>query len=450
MTDSGPVLEFRLPDLGEGLTDAEIVAWHVAVGDTVELNQTIAEVETAKAVVELPSPFSGIVTELLAEPGETVPVGRPIIKVASDLPPARPEPVLVGYGPADLPESRRRGRTFATPVEGGPRPDAKPSARKLARELGVDLNEVPYRGRAITPEDVAAAADAAVGEASARSRETDAGGPASDAAGGAIGSVGAIPGSSDAFQAPPGTTYQRVHVTTPEQPRETRTKVSGVRKRTADAMALSARTIPAVTEFVTVDVTASIDLLEHLKDTASFDGLKLTPLALVAKTAVLALADHPALNSAWDEERQEIVTRHYVNLGLAVATDRGLLVPSVKDAHAMNLRELVREMTWLVESARKGDATPVDLRGGTFSITNIGVFGIDAGTPMIYPGQAAILCLGAVRKQPWVFRDQIAIRWVTTLALSFDHRLVDGEQGSKFLADLAVMLEDPLALLGRV
>ncbi|NMN98863.1 dihydrolipoamide acetyltransferase family protein [Antrihabitans stalactiti] len=392
--------EFRLPDLGEGLTEADLVSWSVAVGDQVELNQTIAEVETAKALVELPSPYAGTVSALLAEPGATVLVGTPIIRIATegDEAPERQE-VLVGYGPGAAAESRRGKRLISvveTPSAEGGRPDAKPSARKLARELGVDLAAVASTGP-VTVEDVRA-------------------------------------------QAVPATANDC----------ETRTKISGVRKFTAEAMVTSARTIPHVTEFVTIDATASVELIDHLKTLPAFRDLKVTPLALVAKVVLAALRDHPTLNSAWDEEHQEIVTKHYVNLGIAVASPRGLLVPSVKDAEQLSLPELCAAIGTLAATARSGAATPADLRGGTFSITNIGVFGIDTGTPIINPGEAAILCLGAIRQRPWVFQGEVAVRWVTTLGLSFDHRLVDGEQGSKFLADVAAMMEDPLGLLGRL
>ncbi|MFH5208042.1 dihydrolipoamide acetyltransferase family protein [Antrihabitans sp. NCIMB 15449] len=429
-----PQLEFRMPDLGEGLTEADLVTWLVAEGDHVELNQTIAEVETAKAMVELPSPYAGIVAELMVDAGDTVPVGAPIIRVATEgsgpasadpvaaepdpvepalVEPAAAEPkrqpVLVGYGPGAAEKSRRRKpgsvvkiHDVAEPAMAvdHARPDAKPSARKLARELGVDLATVTPAGHAITVDDVR--------------------------------------GQTDSVVAAPTTTD-----------RETRTKIAGVRKWTAEAMVTSSQTIPHVTEFVTVDVTASVELIEQLRTTKAFKDLKLTPLSLVAKTILVALQAHPSLNSSWDEAAHEIVTKNYVNLGIAVAGPRGLLVPSIKEAQAMSLLDLTGEITALATKARNGDATPADLRGGTFSITNIGVFGIDSGTPLINPGEAAILCLGSIRKRPWVVDDELAVRSVTTLGLSFDHRLVDGEQGSKFLADVAAMLEDPLTLIGR-
>jgi 2-oxoisovalerate dehydrogenase E2 component (dihydrolipoyl transacylase) len=418
-------LEFRLPDLGEGLTDAELVSWAVAVGDVVTLNQNVAEVETAKALVELPSPFAGTVTELLAEPGDTVVVGAPLLRIATETAApgtsestpetAAPEAdseagerqaVLVGYGPSAAAVTRRRRpprNGAATPhgTEAPGRPDAVPAARKRARELGVDLTDVAGSGfdGAITVADV----------------EAQSGGPAV---------------SSE---------------------RETRIPIAGVRKRTAAAMTLSAKTIPQVTEFVTCDVTESVELLHRLRGASLFDGVKLTPLALVAKTVLIALADHPTLNSRWDSEHGEIVLHHYVNLGVAAATERGLLVPKLADAQRHDLRALAVELDRMIALARSGAASPADLTGATFTITNVGGYGIDTGTPMVNPGEAAILCLGSFARRPWVLpgTDELAARWVTTLGLSFDHRLVDGEQASKFLADVATMLTDPGLLLAR-
>ncbi|WP_037176652.1 dihydrolipoamide acetyltransferase family protein [Rhodococcus sp. UNC363MFTsu5.1] len=407
-----PANEFRLPDLGEGLTDAELVRWSVAVGDTVALDQVIAEVETAKALVELPSPFAGTVLALLAEPGTIVEVGAPLIRIgepgAAMTPAAEPPDhpaTLVGYGPTAAPPSRRRkaAATATTPDLEPARPDAKPSARRLAHELGVDLNSVQGTGSggAITPEDV-------------RAQDVSREAPLPDDA-------------------------------TP--PRETRTPIRGVRRQTADAVTRSAFTAPHVTEFVTVDVSASTDLIARLRASPAFAGLEPTPLALVAKVLLVALRDHPSLNSSWDEAHQEIVTRHYVNLGIATATSRGLLVPSVKDAHLMSLLELTRAIHELTEAARAGRCTPADLSGGTITITNVGVFGVDTGTPILSPGESAILCLGAIAPRPWVVDGELAVRSVTTLGLSFDHRLVDGEQGSRFLVDIAARLTDPLTLL---
>ncbi|WP_280474519.1 dihydrolipoamide acetyltransferase family protein [Nocardia asiatica] len=431
---SASVLEFRLPDLGEGLTDAELVSWAVAVGDTVELNQPIADVETAKAVVSLPSPFAGRVVELLARPGDTVAVGAPLIRVqpaaGAESPESSHNTVLVGYGPEQEATSRRRPPASdaphagaqtephesrpPAPALGATRPAATPAARRLARELGIDLWFVAGSGPggAVTVDDVR----------------------------------GAVPVSPPRPAAPavtdPGVARPAA--------REERTPISGIRKRTAAAMLHSARTIPQAATFVTVDATASMELLDHLRGTKSFAGLTLTPLPLVAKAALAALAEFPGMNAYWDEAAQEIVTKHYVNLGIAVATDRGLLVPNIKDAQALSLRELTREIGWLADTARAGGATLAELRGGTFTITNVGVFGVDAGVPLVNPGESAILCLGAIGKRPWVVRDEIAVRWVTTLGVGFDHRMIDGELAARFLATTAGFLEDPLTLLSRI
>ncbi|MFI7670044.1 dihydrolipoamide acetyltransferase family protein [Nocardia sp. NPDC049526] len=440
--DQGNILEFRLPDLGEGLTDAELVSWSVGVGDTVQLNQTIADVETAKAVVSLPSPFSGTVIELLARPGETIAVGAPLIRVRNDLA-VVPEgangrtSVLVGYGPEGETASRRRRKiteltapqesSAAEPVDSGmDRAAATPGARKLAKELGIDLWYVAGSGPdgAVTVEDVRGA----VPVSQPRAAATRADGPAAPT---------------------PSVTDPNAGNIRPAS-REERTPISGIRKRTAAAMVASARTIPQAGTFVTIDFTASMELLDHLRTTKTFEGLTLTPLALVAKSVLAALAEYPGMNAFWDEANQQIVTKHYVNLGIAVATERGLLVPNLKEAQALSLRDLCREIGWLAETARSGSATPTDLRGGTFTITNVGVFGVDAGVPLVNPGEAAILCLGSIRKRPWVFRDELAIRWVTTIGISFDHRMIDGELAARFLATVAGLLEDPLTLLGRM
>lgn len=430
------IKEFRLPDLGEGLTESEILSWKVAVGDTVSLNQVIAEVETAKAVVELPSPFAGVVTALHEEPGTVVEVGKPIVsfEVADDggaspsgaapaeTEPAKRQPNLVGYGAVVEGSGRpaRRARNFTAPVvepargpvvepvETGPvetaeRPRSTPPVRKLAKDLGVELAEVAGTGPRglITREDVRNFVSPA-----------------------------------DRTAAPGG--------------REVRTPIKGVRKFTAAAMVASAFTAPHATEFLTVDVTPTMDLLAKLKASRAFSGYKLTPLTLVAKAVLIALRRNPALNSRWEEASQEIVQFNYVNLGIAAATPRGLTVPNIKDADAMSLLELSAALTGLTETARAGKTAPADLSGGTVSITNIGVFGIDAGTPILNPGEAAILAMGAVRKMPWEFQDEVALRQVMTLSLSFDHRLVDGEQGSRFLADVGAILAEPGMVLTMV
>ncbi|WP_245827847.1 dihydrolipoamide acetyltransferase family protein [Sinomonas mesophila] len=469
------IREFRLPDLGEGLTESEIVAWHVAAGDRVTLNQVIAEVETAKAVVEVPSPYTGTVVELLAEPGTTVAVGTPIVsfEVPADAvrPPSRAgsagggapaprrEPNLVGYGAVVEGTGRpaRRSRAWAAPApeaergEGEPttepaavepavepseaapvvergeaesrprpeRPRSTPPVRKLAKDLGVDLVGLTGTGPGglITRDDVLAALGAGAGRTEAEGERAAEAGPAVVRAAGE---------------------------------RETRTPIKGVRKHTAAAMVASAFTAPQASEFLTVDVTPSMDLLARLRESRAFAHLKLTPLTLVAKAVLIGLARNPTLNSHWDEGAQEIVQYHYVNLGIAAATPRGLVVPNVKDADAMTLAELAEAIADLAATARDGHTRPADLSGGTISITNIGVFGIDAGTPILHPGEAAIIAVGQVRRLPWEFEGQVALRQVMTISLTFDHRLVDGEQASRFLADVGAILADPGMVLTMV
>ena len=421
------IKEFKLPDLGEGLTESEIVSWHVAVGDKVILNQVIAEVETAKAVVELPSPYDGVVTAILEQPGTTVEVGAPIIAfelVDSEDDAAQPAgspkrvPTLVGYGAdpesSKRPVRRQRVDVAAPVVPSGvttttfERPRSTPPVRKLARDMGIDLTSVRGSGAngLITRDDVVGAAPATI-----------------------------VP-AGPAVQQPAGDTA-----------REVRTPIKGVRKYTAAAMVASAFTAPHVTEFLTVDVTASMDFLERLKASRDYEGLKLTPLTLVAKAVCVAMARQPSLNSRWDEVNGEIVTMHYVNLGIAAATPRGLMVPNIKDAQLLDLKGLSMALSELTATARAGRTGPAELAGGTFSITNIGVFGIDAGTPILNPGEAGILAMGAVRRQPWEYQGQVALRQLMTLSLSFDHRLVDGEQGSRFLADIGAILADPAMAL---
>ncbi|AIY03823.1 MULTISPECIES: dihydrolipoamide acetyltransferase family protein [Arthrobacter] len=447
------IAEFKLPDLGEGLTESEIVSWAVAVGDTVALNQVLGEVETAKAVVELPSPYAGTVTAITHDPGTMVEVGEVII--AFDVPDAGGQapsgkgtssapaeeapkriPTLVGYG-ADPETSAvpvRRQRAFATvgapalEVEAGAaapaaapagpvqldRPRSTPPVRKLARDLGIELDLLAGTGERglITRSDVVTFAG--------------------DHTQGAGTAVAGAPSSMEL-----GHTGQR----------EVRTPIKGVQKFMAQAMVQSAFTAPHVTEFLTVDVTAGMEFLAKLRLRKEFAGVKVTPLTLAAKAVSLAVARHPELNSHWDEAAQEVVSFNYLNLGIAADTPRGLLVPNIKDVQAMGLRELAGALGGLAETARAGKTPPADLAGGTFSITNIGVFGIDGGTPILNPGEAGILALGAVRKLPWEYQGQVALRQVMTLSLSFDHRLVDGARGSRFLADVAAVVADPAMAL---
>ena len=495
--------EYKLPDPGEGLTEAEIVSWKVKVGDVIAINDIVVEIETAKSLVELPSPYAGTVLALLVPEGETVPVGTPMIRIGdpsemgadapadgpservadtpantgSDLVPHLPQngngataaidtnippegnPTLVGYGPREVIAKRRSRKGAAAPsseagaasqmqvqgaFEAGPatqpvveasepavpaqaapvalatgddvRVLAKPPVRKLARDLGIDITSLIATG----PGGTVSRADveqAAVGGST----------PAATATGGR-------------------------HVASAPGEREWREPIKGVRKMMGQAMVDSAFTAPHVTEWITVDVTRTMEFVDRLKKRREFREVKVSPLLVLARAAILAIRRTPEINSFWDSAAQEVVYKRYVNLGIAAATPRGLVVPNVKDAQDLSLLDLAAELGQLTAVAREGKTQPAEMSGGTFTITNVGVFGVDAGTPIINPGESAILCFGAVRKQPWVVtnaagEDEIAIRQITTLALSFDHRHVDGEKGSRFIADVAGILEDPASAL---
>ncbi|HET7430293.1 MAG TPA: dihydrolipoamide acetyltransferase family protein [Nocardioides sp.] len=512
--------EFKLPDVGEGLTEAEIVTWKVKEGDTVAINEILVEIETAKSLVELPSPFAGVVQKLMVPEGETVPVGTPIIAIgdtaeaaapsAPSAPGEAPEPARTGgahAGPAEQTESdpylgmaeragageaarevqaseidlsnpaasgsaegeslvgrmkaergavRRARRSAASvqtqaafeptaaaapidldeedEVDGPPVPAtsaapapsgdvrvlAKPPVRKLAKDLGVDLSMLAGSGPngTVTRDDVHAAQSG--GGSAVPSGSTGSGG----SGGWARASDGA---------------------------RETREPIKGVRKMMGQAMVDSAFTAPHVTEWVTIDVTRTMELVERLKARRELRDVRISPLLVLARAVMLAMRRTPEINSWWDADAQEVVYKHYVNLGIAAATPRGLVVPNIKDADRLSLVDLAGALGDLVDVARSGRTQPAEMSGGTFTITNVGVFGVDAGTPIINPGESAILCFGAVKPQPWVVpvdgHDQIVVRQVTTLALSFDHRHIDGEKGSRFLADVAGILEDPASAL---
>jgi pyruvate dehydrogenase E2 component (dihydrolipoamide acetyltransferase) len=489
--------DFRLPDVGEGLTEGEILQWLVAVGDTVTVNQPLCEVETAKAAVELPSPYAGTVTELKFEAGTTVDVGTPIITIdvggegggaapapAAPAAPAEDEPaagliggpapggrtsVLVGYGPKNTEAKRRPRRTGASvaaratavlpeadygsgperppllatapdatvkPVRHGGleigraaeahaavaeaaparpadhgrgrlRPLAKPPVRKYAKDRGIDLTLVRGSGGdgVITRADIDAAAQGTSGAES----------PV------VLGTFGAESPTAG----------------------EQRIPIKGVRKHTAAAMVASAFTAPHVTEFLTVDVTRMMKLRTRLAARPEFAGVKISPLLFVAKALLLAARRHPMVNSSWDDAAQEIVVHGQVNLGIAAATPRGLVVPNIKDAGRLSLAELAGALAELTETARAGKTSPADMTGGTITITNVGVFGVDTGTPILNPGESAILAFGAIREMPWVHKGKLAVRQVTQLGLSFDHRIIDGELGSRFLADVGALLHDP-------
>ena len=482
------IREFRLPDPGEGLVEADIVTWRVAVGDEVKINDIVVEVETSKSLVELPTPYAGTVSALLVAEGETVEVGSPIIAIEDGVaayPPAAGPPrddmapkapaegdgsgervaMLVGYGPKTT-ESKRRPRkqtaadperehahallagTFATdapvsrradhrealeadqpqpigeplPVPGPAAPEpvlsggavlAKPPVRKLAKDLGVDLNTITGSGPGgvITREDVQAAGM-----------------------------------SAEPVEARP------IAVLRQAQDTDQRIPIKGVRKATAQAMVQSAFSAPHVSEWLTCDVTATVELLDRLRARREFAEIKISPLVIIARAVCLALRRTPELNSSWDESAQEIVIKSAINLGIAAATPRGLVVPNIRDAGRLGLVELATMINQVVATAREGRTQPSEMSGGTFTITNIGVFGVDGGTPILNPGEAGILCVGQIARRPWVMGsgadERIEPRWLTTLAISFDHRLADGAQGSTFLADVAGILGDPaLALL---
>jgi 2-oxoisovalerate dehydrogenase E2 component (dihydrolipoyl transacylase) len=465
---------FRLPDPGEGLVEADIVTWRVAIGDQVKINDILVEVETSKSLVELPTPYAGTVTELLVNEGDTIDVGTPIISIDDGVGEASPAdtngggeaqvPNLVGYGPRTTSAKRRPRRgggdgpvethdqvadTFSTrapvsrraddreplqaeqdaptgaplpgPGETAPAPTpsggavlAKPPVRKLAKDLGVDLGSLVGSGPGgvITRDDVTAASKRAE--------------PAEE-----IGTP-------------------RVEARAARE--DVRIPIKGVRKSTADAMVRSAFTAPHVSVFLDCDVSATMRLVERLKTRREFADLRISPLLIAAKAVCLALRRTPELNSFWDAPAQQIVLKSSINLGIATATPRGLIVPNIKGAESLSLDELATAITEVVATAREGKTQPADMAGGTFTITNIGVFGVDAGSPILNPGESGILCFGQIARRPWVVGDgadeRIEPRWVTTLSVSFDHRLADGAQGSTFLADVAAILSDPaLALL---
>jgi len=428
--------EFALPDVGEGLTEAEIVTWRVAVGDTVRVNDIVVEIETAKSVVELPSPFAGVVDALLVDEGATVPVGSPIIAIvdahagAVGSNPAEPEPVpereptLVGYGARTTGARRRRKIPThvgtVVPLRGGHddqgrhRVRVKPPVRKLAKDLGIDVNEVPSTGPIVTRADV---------EAYAASRHAER-----------------------------ATEANLVEATLPaERAGDVRVPVRGVRKTMAAAMERSMRVAPQATEWLTLDVSRTVDLLERLQRERAFAGIRLTPTVIIAKAVCLALRHTPTLNAQWldtDAGEAELLMRDSVHLGFAVATERGLVVPNIKDADRLSLRELAAAIDRMTSTARAGQTQPADQVGGSFTITNLGPLGVDGGTPILNPGEAGILAVGAIQRRPWVLEDDsIAARWVTTLALSFDHRILDGAEGSRFLTDVADILRDPATAL---
>jgi 2-oxoisovalerate dehydrogenase E2 component (dihydrolipoyl transacylase) len=482
-------IRFPLPDVGEGLTEAEIVQWRVAPGDRIALDQVFVEIETAKSLVELPSAFEGVVSELLVDEGNTVNVGTPILVIQTDAPgpesaapatpgatpaasapapsgapaaPAVPAPpsgtvashapapsaeggggaVLVGHGssgpaatrrkrhpspggahenlatvPAPVTSSAQAGTPAASSAPSGAaavaapaRPDsgvpviAKPPIRKLAKDLGVDLSRVAPTGP-----------------------------------------IGDITRDDVIREASQVTVFRNIQ--TPERPqgREDRIPVKGVRKAIANAMVQSAFQAPHVSVFVDVDATRTMEYLKRLKASTDYAGIRVSPLLIMAKAMIWAVRRNPSVNAQWTDE--EIVVKHYVNLGVAAATPRGLLVPNVKEAQAMTMVELAAALEQLTLTAREGKTQPAEMQGGTITITNIGVFGMDTGTPILNPGEVAIVALGTIKQKPWVVDGEVRPRFVTTIGASFDHRVVDGDVASRFLADVASIIEEPALLL---
>jgi pyruvate dehydrogenase E2 component (dihydrolipoamide acetyltransferase) len=514
--------KFNLPDVGEGLTEAEIVSWKVKPGDTVAINDVLCEIETAKSLVELPSPFAGTVTELLVPEGVTVDVGTPIVSVSeavsgdptpADVPlPAlqegEPEPLLygklhehphetasdggaaaggpaggplVGSGPKADAVKRRPRKASTLPVAGpspvvepvetgsdeirpgwtpagdagvsagstsgavpvggsaaaptsatsGPTPEkptfggaitglvnkvlAKPPVRKIARDLGIDLADVVPTGARgeVTREDL-------VSYQAQRDAELD---------------------KADTFWGRSGR---------PQEQRVERIPVKGVRKATAKAMVDSAFSAPHVSIFVDVDASRTMEFVKRLKASRDFEGIRISPLLILAKAVIWAAARNPSVNATWldsPDGSAEIQVKHFMNLGIAAATPRGLMVPNIKNAQDLSLKELALALNDLATTARAGKTQPAQMQGGTLTITNIGALGIDTGTPIINPGEVAIVAFGTIKQKPWVLDGEVIPRWITTLGGSFDHRVVDGDLSARFMADVAAILEEPALLL---
>lgn len=448
------ISEFPLPDVGEGLTEAEIVSWRVKPGDVITINQVLVEIETAKSLVELPSPFAGTVDALLVEEGQTVEVGTPIITVrggdagdaggATDSGVAdtassidreadadKPGAVLVGYGAKGHVASRRTrssgapavavpaapAPTTAASAPAAPRPSsipaaavdsmpviAKPPIRKLAKDLDVDLTQVT-----------------------------------------ATGLVGEITRDDVIRHAQQASVFRNIQTPAWPNEREDRIPVKGVRKAIAAGMVRSAFTAPHVSVFVDVDATRTMEFVKRLKASADFAGIKVSPLLIMAKAMIWAVRRNPTVNSTWTDT--EIIVHHFVNFGFAAATPRGLVVPNVKNAQSLSLRELAQAIEQMTITARDGKLQPADMADGTITITNIGVFGMDTGTPILNPGEVAIVALGTIKQKPWVVDGEVRPRFVTTLGGSFDHRVVDGDVASRFLADVASVIEEPALLL---
>jgi pyruvate dehydrogenase E2 component (dihydrolipoamide acetyltransferase) len=449
---------FNLPDVGEGLTEADIVSWKVKPGDTVAINDILCEIETAKSLVELPSPYEGTVLELLAPEHETIEVGSPIIAIGSGAQasngtddggrgPSAPAPsaAVVEAVNAPVPEMHEPGVEMAPLVGSGPKADAvkrrarkqsvpatekpelapavgrllsrvlaKPPVRRIAKDLGIDLADVPATGARgeVTRADV---------ESYQAQRERE---------------IAAAPTFWEPTQKPQD---ERIEVV----------PVRGVRKATAKAMVDSAFSAPHVSIFVDVDASRTMEFVQRLKKSRDFENIKVSPLLILAKAVIWAAARNPSVNSEWvsTSNGDEIHVKHFMNLGIAAATPRGLLVPNIKNAQDLSLKELAIALNELATTARAGKTKPADMQGGTMTITNIGALGIDIGTPIINPGEVAIVAFGTIKQKPWVVSGEVIPRWITTLGGSFDHRVVDGDLSARFMADVAAIMEEPALLL---
>ncbi|WP_079052551.1 dihydrolipoamide acetyltransferase family protein [Streptomyces regalis] len=487
-------LEFKLPDLGEGLTEAEIVRWLVEVGDLVAVDQPVVEVETAKAMVDIPCPYAGVVTARFGEEGTELPVGAPLLTVAVGAPASGAEPegsgnVLVGYGTSEAPARRRRVRPTAptapvapagqpsggaangaaaragtpaaehAPAPGvarpvgtaaghgpvghardvapadqetreGPVPVISPLVRRLAREHGLDLRELHGSG----PDGLILRADVeyALRAAEVHGRTAQ---PSAEPHPRVTPTAPAASAAVPPAQAPIRSSAPLGGIRTP---------LKGIRGAVADKLSRSRREIPDATCWVDADAT---ELMRARTAMNAAGGPKISLLALLARICTAALARFPELNSTVDMEAREIVQLDHVHLGFAAQTERGLVVPVVRDAHARDAESLTAEFARLTEAARTGTLTPAELTGGTFTLNNYGVFGVDGSTPIINHPEAAMLGVGRIIPKPWVHEGELAVRQVVELALTFDHRVCDGGTAGGFLRYVADCVEQPAVLL---
>ncbi|MFD9327317.1 dihydrolipoamide acetyltransferase family protein [Streptomyces sp. NPDC060065] len=508
------VLEFRLPDLGEGLTEATIVRWLVEVGDVVAVDQTVVEVETAKAMVDVPCPYGGVVTARFGEEGAELPVGEPLLTVAVGAAASGESDegsgnVLVGYGTAAPPARRGRvrpssvtgapasrapgtptgtrtgvsadagsvvaaanggrelgragdgpaarsgdgdhpvadgrygpgrdghdrpadgGRSGVAVIGDGPVPVMSPLVRRLARENGVDLRELEGSG----PDGLILRADVEYALRAAATGQVRTPAAAEPRRAPAVGHGAVAPIGAPLTQHRPGGA---------DAPHGTRIPLRGVRGAVADKLSRSRREIPDATCWVDADAT---ELMQARAAMNSAGGPKISLLALLARICTAALARHPELNSTVDMEAREVVQLDQVHLGFAAQTERGLVVPVVRDAHARGAESLSAEFARLTEAARTGTLTPRELTGGTFTLNNYGVFGVDGSTPIINHPEAAMLGVGRIVPKPWVHQGELAVRQVVQLSLTFDHRVCDGGTAGGFLRHVADCVEQPAVLL---